>query len=644
MTINSTAITAGPYSGNGSVSSFHYGFKIFNEEELDVYLTHDSVQSIQYLGTHYSVTNVGHDLGGDVVFITPPASGDQVFIRSNLAPSQLTDFDSQGGFYPEVHEDAFDKVTLLIQQLYDKVLRSLRIGDLDPVTQINPVTLVAGNYLQVNGTADGFQMASQPTVTAANGSIVNTFADLAITSVVLDQIVSIKGHTTKGIGDGDFIAKSGTVTTVSGIRVDSATVGLYLERIVLHDIYDPWMTGATGVKAADEAAILVCINEIKNKNRGTLVIPPKIAATAIVPAPGLGNGQSITIIDMRADRTGGVQAFGIIEYYLEGRDGSGQYATELRLRGKQNPGFSMYPQSDGTAPGYPYANNMTSIVGFNNAGENNFQILTDPYAHGRKGDFAIEQYAQGAFNVSIALYGGVDLNNKTRFDFSPILLSSANINISSITNTTPIVINTATPHGINAQVAPVAIVGTGITALDGTSWIASITGANQVTLLNSVASGVGGASGTLFVQKNSQRATINVPAIQGGTEAGVFEGKVVATGTNGQFVSEVATGTPPLNALSTTPCPNVNAHPLVYNTSGTQQVNCHKVKGFVALVAGTATVTLTGSAVFTADSSFNTSAVNHTAARAIHVVHNSGTSVTFNGTGTDVIGFTMEGN
>lgn len=304
----------------------------------------------------------------------------------------------------------------------------------------------------------------------------------------------------------------------------------------------------------------------------------------------------------------------------------------------------MYPLSDGTAVGYPYANNMTSIVGFNNAGENNAQWLTDPFSKGYKGDWAFEQYSAGAFTVSISMYAGVDLNKKTRFDLTPIQLSSAAINISSITNTTPIVVNTATPHNMVGQYGPVGILGTAITALNGSSWIAQNTGASQLTLLNSQAAGVGGAAGTIGVQKNSQRATLNVPAIQGGTEAIVAEGKIVATGTSGQFVSEVATGTEPINVTSTTPCVNVNANPICYNSAGTQQVNCHKVKGFVSLAGGTATVTLSGGAVFTSDSTFNTAAVNHTAARAFQVVHNSGSSITFNGTGTDLIGYTMTGN
>lgn len=475
---------------------------------------------------------------------------------------------------------------------------------------------------------------------------IDTFANLALAAPKngAGTIVNLQGHTTAGIGGGQFIAKAGSVTSDGGTQINSATGGLYWQRQVLSDIYDAWMFGATGVEAADEAAITLAITAIKANNRGTLIIPSKISATATVPAPALGNSESIIIIDYRGDRTGGIQAFGVEEHYIEGKDSGGGLASEFRIRGKQNPGYSMYPESDGTAVGYPYANNMTSIVSFNNAGENNVQYLSDPYSKGYEGDWCFEQYSAGAFTVSLSLYAGVDLNYKTRFDFTPILLSSAAINISSITNTTPIVVNTSTPHGMVGQYGPVGILGTGITALDGSSWIAQNTGASQLTLVNSVASGAGGATGTIGVQKNSQRATLNVPAIQGGTEAIVAEGKIVATGTSGQFVSEVATGTAPINATSTTPCVNVNANPICYNSAGTQQVNCHEVKGFVSLAGGTATVTLSGGAVFTSDSTFNTAAVNHTAARAFQVVHNSGSSITFNGTGTDLIGYTMTGN
>jgi hypothetical protein len=55
-------------------------------------------------------------------------------------------------------------------------------------------------------------------------------------------------------------------------------------------------------------------------------------------------------------------------------------------------------------------------------------------------------------------------------------------------------------------------------------------------------------------------------------------------------------------------------------------------------------VTLTGSAAFTSSSSYRCTANDATAANAVRVNQASGTSVTFTGTGTDVINFVCVGN
>jgi hypothetical protein len=648
MTISTENRKSGPYTCNGVTTVFPFDFKVFQTSDVYVVLTLASTggETVLALTTNYTVTlnaNQNTSPGGTITTTTTYSSDFKITITSDIANLQSTDLTNQGGFYPSVITNAFDKATIQIQQLAEQVTRSLKI----PLSSTASANLPAPSAYKAfawNSTATALEERDL-TISYSASVEVATFALLGSTAATLNQVVTIRGHTTAGIGGGQFIAKAGSVAAVTGIRINSATAGLYFERMVLHDIYDAWMTGATGVKAADEAAILICINEIKANNRGTLIIPSKISATAVVPPPALGNSQSIDIIDLRMDRTGGIQAFGVEEHWMEGKDSGGGYASEFRIKGKQNPGYSMYPLSDGTAAGYSYANNMTSIVSFNNAGQNNVQYLSDPFSKGYKGDWAFEQYSAGASTVSLCFYAGVDLNNKTRFDFTPIQLASTAINIASITNTTPIVINTSTPHGMVAQYGPVGILATTISALNGSSWIAQNTGASQLTLINSVASGAQAApAGTIGVQKNAQRATINVPAIQGGTEAIVAEGKMVATGTNGQFVSEVATGTPPLNVTSTTPVVNLNSNCTSYNAAGTQQVNCHEVHGFVSLVAGTATVTLTGSAAFTLDSTFNTSAVDHTANASVQVIHNSGSSVTFNGTGTHLIGYSMFGN
>lgn len=81
-----------------------------------------------------------------------------------------------------------------------------------------------------------------------------------------------------------------------------------------------------------------------------------------------------------------------------------------------------------------------------------------------------------------------------------------------------------------------------------------------------------------------------------------------------------------------------------YDHSGTQQTNAHIVQDTVTLSSGTATVTLTGSAVFTSASSYTCVAEDDSALNVVKVTQTSGSSITFTGTGTDVIRYIAIGN
>jgi len=400
-------------------------------------------------------------------------------------------------------------------------------------------------------------------------------------------------------------------------------------------------TGTVGERAADDlAAVSAAITAIKGEGRGTLLIPAYFNKSFATPALGLSANQAMTVIDLRNDKpNSGAEGFGVLDFYVEARDGSGGYASEVRVKGKQNPAFTLQPLSDGTAPGYSIINNGASVLYKTSSGLNNVQLLADPLFHGMVGDFGLMQYAQGTSNVAFACYFGVDANNKTRVDFSPVNLASSTINVSSVTNTTPIVVNLASPHGIVATRSPVSIAGIG----DGVngSWIASITGASQLTLLGSTAAGAFGAIGTATVKPNAQRATLNVPKTQGGTEAIVAEGVIA---------SAVAQGTAPITAVSQTADVNLHARPYVVGITGTQQVSgtpgsgaAKIVTGSVPLVAGTATVTLTGDAVFTGSGTYTVAGSNATNANPWKVAKSSGSVFTITGTGTDTINFIAVG-
>lgn len=114
--------------------------------------------------------------------------------------------------------------------------------------------------------------------------------------------------------------------------------------------------------------------------------------------------------------------------------------------------------------------------------------------------------------------------------------------------------------------------------------------------------------------------------------------------TPSQFTSTLATGTPPLVIASTTPVANLTAVPTTYSANGTQQTSAHIVQDTATLAAGTVTVTLTGSAIFTNATSYTCIAEDETAIAATKCLQNSGSSITITGTGTDMVRFILVGN
>lgn len=129
MTVNTKNVTSGPYSGNDIADTFSYTFKIQDETELSVFETDDQgVETELVLDTGYTVNNIGNS--GTVTRIAGPLpSGYEWYIRSNYEETQLTAFQSQGAFFPDLHENAMDKLTMLIQQILDKLGRTFTLSD-----------------------------------------------------------------------------------------------------------------------------------------------------------------------------------------------------------------------------------------------------------------------------------------------------------------------------------------------------------------------------------------------------------------------------------------------------------------------------------------------------------------------------------
>jgi hypothetical protein len=155
----------------------------------------------------------------------------------------------------------------------------------------------------------------------------------------------------------------------------------------------------------------------------------------------------------------------------------------------------------------------------------------------------------------------------------------------------------------------------------------------------------GSTSGSTYLDgpATGSSTVITLPALTGTVQV---SGNPISGTT---LTSTVTTGTAPLTITSTTPVANltVSNHP-IFETCGTT-TTCAKTQvtatiilngGPIALSGGTITIT---SLPFTSSTSYVCSADDSTGINGIDVVYNSGSSVTFNGTGTDSIRYTCQG-
>lgn len=118
MTV-STEVNHNEYTGNGVTTTFPYAFRIFQASDLLV-TTSDTNGTLRTLtlNTDYTVSGVGSYSGGTVILPVPLGNGWSISIERDLPAVQETDLRNQGRFFAETHENAFDYLTMIIQQCF----------------------------------------------------------------------------------------------------------------------------------------------------------------------------------------------------------------------------------------------------------------------------------------------------------------------------------------------------------------------------------------------------------------------------------------------------------------------------------------------------------------------------------------------
>lgn len=108
-------VTKHSYDGDGANLEFPYDFRIDHKTHIKVWV--DDV--LKTVDTHYTVSNVGAEGGGQVTFITAPPVGTGNVVLERVSPKkQLVDLPDGGPFFTEeVEENMADKLCMMIQEL-----------------------------------------------------------------------------------------------------------------------------------------------------------------------------------------------------------------------------------------------------------------------------------------------------------------------------------------------------------------------------------------------------------------------------------------------------------------------------------------------------------------------------------------------
>lgn len=162
------------YTGNGSVDTYAYGFKVFDDDDLLVVIADTAgAETTLTKTTDYTVTGVGDASGGNIVLVNSSqawldADGDlktnyHLTVIGNRSFIQDTRIRDNGSFYPNVIEDEWDKELVLLQQLKEKINRCItfQTTSTDSGAQIEEsMDGNTGKLLEVNDDEDGFVFSS----------------------------------------------------------------------------------------------------------------------------------------------------------------------------------------------------------------------------------------------------------------------------------------------------------------------------------------------------------------------------------------------------------------------------------------------------------------------------------------------------
>jgi len=306
----STTSNRKDYTGNGVTTAFAFPYRFLQDSDLVVIQTDtNGNKTTLVLGTGYTVTGAGSYSGGTVTLTTATPNLYTLTIKRIVALTQESKIRGQGAYYPEIHEDAFDKLTMIAQQQEEELARVIQV----------PASASGGQVLDapVEGTVLGWVGGKLKNLAAATASLAANLLDSSNTALGA-ALVAIKGPL-------------------------SGEIAKTQRDWDLMDIVDVRRFGSiTGNQTNDQATILAAVAGVVAGGGGMLYIP--FGASQAIALEGLGISGDVLILDDRWAKHDGHRVL-----WSSGRD------TEMRVEGRatapgEGPCFVVQNSDDSTAP------------------------------------------------------------------------------------------------------------------------------------------------------------------------------------------------------------------------------------------------------------------------------------------------------
>lgn len=146
MTISTSNRRAGPYLGDGNQRDFPFAFKVFSAEDVRAYVADAQGNESELAATAYRITlssNQENRPGGILRLTEPLSAGHKMTIISAMAVMQPMVFTNQGGFFPDLLNEALDRLTIYIQQ-HEEIAARCMVGSVNGSGRLPPLPVPVG--------------------------------------------------------------------------------------------------------------------------------------------------------------------------------------------------------------------------------------------------------------------------------------------------------------------------------------------------------------------------------------------------------------------------------------------------------------------------------------------------------------------